>query len=1141
MIPVNHRPKARLQRSRRRSNRPQRTVLVDFLKYHSLPLVILVTSTLVLFRTWISGRYPGGTDSAFLYSGVVFYQTHGLHFFTVWLPTPFGQVSQYSLYWLLSMLLPVLKNVLFTYDLVAVSIALISAFGLYAISWSWSRSRLGALAAAIFYSFSPFSIAQWLSGHLDVQVSMALGPLIIWCIDQVFDAGSKRAALGLGLSASALLLLTTGQAAYWTLAAAIFVAGKCIINSRDIVATLQRCAPGTILAVVSFAAASAVQLLPWFFGAHAGFAGDQPIAIAALAEHAKHSLPFQSGIIGIPRETWLPLGSNLSFVPFGSLPFILPQIGIIILAFLSVLTRKRSFCLILLILTVVAWLIAAGPSGPIGGIYNFLWQHIIYFRDLRVPNRWLMLSSFAISTMLAISIGAATARFKSLKEAGALSLNRARSRHSFIGRTQHLEHARAVFHTTLLVVIAGSLLILNGGAILAQGLPTITPPRTYARAYLALQQTAGDWRVLTVPFGQTMMAAPAYGDSEGTAADLGYVSSLYTGRSVVGNGGWDPNASQFTTFLADLVNQGVDRHLSGLLGAADIRYVVSNPEAPVQVPWGQTEFLSSQQGLRRVSSGSGITVLENPLAQSQVVQPTSSCVIAGGYPVLEDLTENPSFSFMKTAVYFADQVVETSGWSALVRMVSHNHCLIMGPGAEGELQVLRGSVASAQAVSIAPSKWAWHPIDPLLDSQAGPSGSVRIPTGNQLIWNTAARIAGAYRVWVRIMRQPDAAVASVTVNGVPVGPMSPTFPTTVGYQWLPTRLFHLNGGPLRVVLTGENHGLSPEVAEIALVRGDGKQGVPPGIRRSWLVLDEDALDTTLYPQLAIDWSHPIITSPWNASVGLTAEHGRRSETTLSSTGAVRQVSSLAQAKLPSKINPADPLALKFQGNGSGAMFNLNFFFKGGYRESFSFQDSTEQSRLLFFTPQEGRPAVRPTSQTGIQYRYFSSDLQVPDWNQLERVTLSTTSLIQPGGRIRIAGPFRVQLTHPLPYFVGRLPSALPRSISVPGPRLTTAMVSTTASLERLRRGILDFSQSFDPHWQLTGAETSIHTVELGFENSYFVEKGARHATLTYSLEPVGKVGTIISVFAWCIGLTSLLIWPSCNGIFRRGRGRRGNG
>jgi len=1124
-----------------------RTRLIDLAAYHGKSFAILTTATLILFRTWISSRYPGGADSAFLYSGLPFYESHRLQLFTVWLPTPLGQVSQYSMYWLLAMLMTISRSALLTYKLAAVSIALMSAFGMYAISWSWSRSRLGALAAAIFYSFSPMSISQWLSGHLDVQLSMAVGPLMIWSIGRLADTGSRRAAIGLGLCASALLLLTTGQAAYWIVAIVAISASRLLTSFRNIVCVLRRALLGCGLAVMAFIAASAVQLGPWFLGAHAAFAGGQNLAIETLAIHAKYSLNFGLGILGVPGETWLLPGSNVSFSSFGSLLYLVPQLVILTFASLSAFMRKDAWYKILLLMAACAWLLEAGPFGPAGNAYAFIWQHVTYFRELRAPSRWQMISSFAVAVMLAMSVAEVTSwsrgwclkRRQSTREARhdrtrLLARHATERRCGSAMRNGPWGTGSLPGHSVLLIAGAGTLLTLNAGTVLSRGLPTMSPPSAYVSTYSALARAPGDWRVLTVPFGQAWMGGPTYGDYEGIAADLGYTSSFYDGRSVLGNGGWDPRASQFVSFLESVVNQGVDRHLAGLLGAAGVRYIVSNPEPAILAPSGQANFLMSQRGLRLVSSGHGMMTLRNPLAQSLVSQPATACVIAGGYPVLEDLTEDPAFSFRRTAVYFADQVVRTGGWSELVRLVMHDHCLIMGPGGGGELAVLRGTVASAQATSIAPSGWPSGPIDPLLDSQANGADWVDIPSGHSLAWKADVRVAGSYRVWVRVLRQPGAAPVPVAIDGVTAGSVDPAVPATVGFQWLPAGTVGLGPGAARVVLRAGSGGVSPEVAEFALVRaGNRREGVVPGIKHSQLVVDKNTLDAALYRHPRIEWSHPIITSQWRDIAGIKATRGHRGWVALTPTALVRQRFAMAYAYLPRVINADAPLGFRFQGTASGATFYLNFYFRNGSEKSFSFEDTSRRPRLLFFTPQQGKPAWHATGNLDAGNPYVSPlpQLQVPEWNQVRYVTFSSNSRIWQGGTVHIAGPFRVKQAHSLPYFVGHIPTA-GASRSAHGLGVAGQMVSATASVHDLRPGILDFAESFNPQWHLAGAQAVVHTVELGFENSYLVKKAAPDARLVYRPAAIGMWGTVVSILAWCIGLASLIIWPLGAWLFR---------
>lgn len=1097
--------------------------------YHLQPLIILLATTLVMFRTWIFASYPGGTDSAFLYSGIVFYRTHGLQLFTVWLPTPFGQISQYSIYWLLAMLTTILRGTFFTYKAAALSIALISAYGMYTVSWSWSRSRLGALTGAIFYSFSALTVTQWMTGHFDVEISMALGPLVIWCIDRVLTAGSTRAAIGLGLCGSALLLLTSGQAAYWLPVAGVFIVGRFIIARRDVLIMLKRAALGAAVTIAVFVMTSVVQLVPWLLGARAAFAsGATTLVIGALSEHIKYSLPFAQGLIGVPRETWLPPGSNLSVLAFSSSFFVGLQIVIIVVASFCVLGRKGGLGLIFLITAVGAWFVAAGPLGPAGHYYVLLWEHLAYFRELRVPNRWLMVSSFSVASMLALSIATIVPLSFALAKRGAhvirqrTSLPTTSSSSNHLARHQKtsLQSARKLSHSALFIIVATALLVLDCGSILDEGLPTINPPASYASTYSTLAQTAGDWRVLTVPFDQGWMAGPVDGDYEGIAADLGYNSTLYDSRSTVGDGGWDPQSAQFVNFLEALASQGTDHDLAGLLAAADIKYVVVNPESAGSVPWGQASFFESQKGLHLVSASNGMTVLEDQSAQSQVTQPTSACVIAGGYSVLEDLSEDSSFNLASTAVYFADQVIETAGWSALSRLISLNHCLILGPGSEAELTVLRNAVASVQATSIAPSLWPSRAINPLLDSQADPANSVTIPAGGKLTWDAAVPTNGSYRVWVRILEDASATPVPVTVNGRQAGSIMSTTSATLGYQWVPAGALSLKAGHVRVTLTGPSRGAYAEVAEVALVRNVASGSALSGISPGSVVLDEDSLDANGYNNPSVEYSSPITTSPWHGVPGVSVTYSQGHSTTVVLTDATRNRFAITEASLPSVINPEEPIAFEFQGTGSGAEFQLNFYFQHQIEESLSFRDLTSKPRLLFFNLQQGAPAIQ------LDYRstsiYESDNNIVPNWSQLTQVTLSTDSLVAPNKVIKIAGLFPVKSAHIMPYFVGHLPTTA--GLPTTPIKYPAQMISTSIPLHGVRAGILNFSQSFDTHWTLSGTQANLHTVALGFENSYIVGKSSENATLSYSLTGVGESMTVISLIAWLIGLVAVMPW-----------------
>lgn len=1090
--------------------------------YHAIPVILLTTASLLLFRTWISPATPGGVDSGFLYSGVAFLKYHHIKAFTVWLPMPLGQISQYSMYWLMAMLTTIFRGVMLTYKAVALAIMLLTCIGSYSIAWSWSRSRVAAVAAATFYSFSPMAVAQWLSGHLDVEFSMAAGPLLVWAVARMIDTGSRRAGLGAGLCASALLLLTTGQAAYWLLAIAVIVAAK-LARPRGLFRAAT--ASSLAIAIAAFIGASAVQLGPWLYGASAPFAGRQNLAIEHLAIHLKYSLTWADAIAGIPGESWLLPGSHLGLFSFQSPLYIVPAVAVVAIAALAVAGATRGTAVLvraLIAIAAIAWLFQTGPGHLSSGLYDFFWQHVVYFRELRAPDRWQMVSSFAIAMLLAVSLArfAADSRGSRLAVRARGWLDRRR-----IGRLAlRLTQTRAA-SSSLLALVAGLVLMLNAGSVVARGLPVMRPPQSNVAAYASMARQPGDWRVLTLPFDQPWMSGPAYGDYEGVESDLGYISSLYDGHSVLQNGGWDPRAAQFVAALEEMLDQGTDRHLTGLLAAAGIKYVVANPEPPLLAPSGQARFMESQVGLRLVKRQGRTEVLQVPAPQAPVNQPSSACVIAGGYGVLEDLTRDPGFDFRKTAVFFADQVMQTSGWAGLVRLVQRSHCLIMGPGADAELAVIQGTVTSAQASAIAPADWPSGAVDPLAETQATAAYWVGLPSHKSLTWTADVRKPGSYRVWVMMNQQPGAAAVRVAVNGKAAGDISAARPAELGYRWLPAELVRLASGRARISIRGTTGGARPQVAQIAVVRARGrKAALSRAIPRSWRVVDHSGLDQSLYRRARPDWSHPVSQRSWRPISGVRAARPRDHLVRLIPATAAHWAYTLAYVPLPRRLNASEPLAFEFKGTASKSAFYLTFFFRNGAQKSFEFEDVSKRRRLVAVIPEEGKPAwAAPGRSVTNIYAVEFPGRQVPDWNQVARMTISSTSPAWRSKPVSISDPYHLKLARSLPYFTGRLPAG--RSAAASPAKLLTQNVTSTVSMAQVRPGFLDFSQTFDPDWQLTGVTSDLHAVELGFENSYLVSRGAARSQLRYGPAVAGIWGTYLSLLAWLIGLVVLIAWP----------------
>ena len=82
---------------------------------------------------------------------------------------------------------------------------------------------------------------------------------------------------------------------------------------------------------------------------------------------------------------------------------------------------------------------------------------------------------------------------------------------------------------------------------------------------------------LSIALGTAVRAALKAGETQNAAAhnlalqaDAGTISTWWHGHSVVGRGGWDPRAARFALYLEELVEQGANRDVTKLLGAAGV-------------------------------------------------------------------------------------------------------------------------------------------------------------------------------------------------------------------------------------------------------------------------------------------------------------------------------------------------------------------------------------------------------------------------------------------------------------------------------------------------------------------------------------------------------------------------------------------
>lgn len=1073
---------------------------------HLAPAAALVgLDTLILRNYLFTNKAAGGVDSAFLYSILPYFKSHGLGAFSVWLSAPFGEVQQYSVYWFLASLVGVVGHAMAVYKLSVFLAVLGSSVSSYALAYWLTRSELAAGVAAFLYTFSPFAVAQGLAGHLNVEISYAVGPLAVWLLWLSLRERRRRAMIGLGLAGSALFLLTTGQGVYWLLPLTCVAGMELTVGAargrRAATALLET----TVVGGAAFTSASAVQILPSLFGARAPYvANSNGLYISQLSIHAKYSLPFMDGLLGVPREVYLSGAQTIAAAPFRAGPFEIAGFTLVVLAAVSLVVSSFRIAAALILSAVAAWLLAAGPYGPVHHVYLLLYSHFPYFRLLRVPNRWLMVSGLAVSTCTGLSLA---------------SIQRLRT--GLIRSPRRLARRLAT-----LVIVLG---LAMGSYGLSNGFPAWTLPKPYAKSYSPLASDPGEWRILTSPFWQAwMLAGKRFNRHESLTADLGFTSSVWHHHAVVGRGGWDPRAARFVRYLYELTLQGTNTSMTKLLGAAGVKYIALENQSFHEVLPGQNEFFARQRFLKPVAAGRAQpTVLHVTKFLPEAYVARSSCVVAGGLRTLGDLALQSEVSFARTSFLFADQVAALSGKTGLRRAIRASGCLILAPGGRDELAVLLGAVSQAQLANTAPEGWGRLEMNPSLDIGAEPDLEVDTPPGGQIRAPIVAPGPGHYVLFLSALHANNQRELLIRVDGHLVGKIDLTTTGGSGVLWSRISIPHLDAGAHDVSISYPAHRseINAHLASVALVPASAAGSVLNHVPHAVTLIHENGGAGPIDGPSLLEapTGPPLRSASWRSLSP--ARYVRARSTTkgalvLSVVRGGRKYYTLVDAPVKHAVNPYRPIAIRFKGTGSGRVFYLNFRFGalGAQRIGYRFRDVSSALRTIVFSP------LQPDFQTS-----------VPRWDLVRSVSLSVANRKPFTRPILVEGPFSLsrslapRFDRPGLKWLARAGKG--STIALRNPR---APIEDTVPLRPTRSGVLIYTQSYNPGWSLAPTqEGATHTIALGFANAYVVPHAVKESSLSFGPARLGRIATYLSAAAWL-----LLLWVTITGgkrVRRRSR------
>jgi hypothetical protein len=1127
---------------------------------HAQCLIVMAGTTTILLRSFLTSGIPAGTDSLGFIARA-YQNAHG-GLSSTWDPTGFGSSRTFSLEQLLGVVTLLTQNPVVTYKLTAFALVFASGAFTYSLAWRWYKSHAAGVLAGILYATSPIALAQWASGHLNVEVALMMLPvqLLIW--DSALERFQLRLSLGLGIS-FALLLLDRPDMVILSAAtlAGYFV---CILISRRGSRSVWRNGAITFgVTGLSVLCLDAYQLLPAILGVRSGWLSGRTLFDAH--QLIDHSLRAYQSLAGFSQETgylgysdlpssfghpWLPYGAYVAVALF------LPGLALLALAWRCDVRTASLVCL-----GAAATFLAKGTRPPLGSLYAIALHTLPLLRNSRAPNRWIVVQALAFSILAAISI---------LHVVEAVRLRRFPRWAGWIPRS-------AACSLPVLV-------LLPVMPVLVAGLSTyrLTPGQQVLLS--TVRANGGDFMVASAPYAQPYRFIEQ-GNYRGYEHDLGFESPVFTGHRSVGVGDWNPQVARFLAYTRELLDRG-DPSFARLLGANNVRYLLAFEYPAVAQsyttnaiglpnlapdPSADVKRTKSMPGLSPLLSTADGTVLTVPSYSPVISARTNIATIVGGDSGLAALASAPGIDISRWAPITAGDALDNGGLPALARVIAGSKLVYVADTTIDDVAL--------------PAVRPIARLNGLLSAAAKSSGPGSLARAGQLITAEdddasirAAASSVAFRateeqpaeVWARVQLSATPATLRVTLDKERHSTFLPLSSGASGFQWARLWSGTIGRGVHRLVLTSgaSDFGSYANVTQAIMVGSAERRRSENDVRRllagssSKLAYSFDpAVEGTAMAPATV--AQHAVTVPgdarqfWGLTPGTrvrTADDGTfddASGVSVDSSGR-RSFFTLAAHyyTTPQDWSRQSYLLIEFHGRAAGQHFEAHVF------ES----DSDQQATFAFVDDQPGwrTIAVRIPRAT-------TTESEALDWSQIGAIKIASRSKSDPVsfrlGSVRLAtnpptqpvdfevAPVKVSRRVSLSSAAGgctgsqHAESVAPSSryvhVEVPARwmesrcrvlvrEIDTVREAPPAPLRVRRSGnnkyevsfattqpsVLTFSRSFDPRWRLT-TRTAVprHLPVFALVNGYMVAAGSYSGTLEFTGDHVVAFGMAVSLAA----------------------------
>jgi hypothetical protein len=453
-----------------------------------------------------------------------------------------------------------------------------------------TKDPAAGLIGAFVYTANPWFLNEILNGHIDILAGVGIFPWLPLCIE-------KRKPILTAFVATTFLTTVHPQAIYafgFFSIVYLFVAMRSKKNDVSYALTTFIMTTGL----------SMFYVMPFVLinGFH-GFSGLAPWTIEDISDFV--------------MPLWLVLLS------FATVLFL----TVLVLKYGKESKYARFYCATAMLAT----LISVSPSIPIlDNVYLWMFRNVPLFSIFRVPTRLLMVTMFCTAYMT----GIVAWRTKSVTSKVRMPFHKtAKSR-------------GGIYRIIIVGVIVGTFVISSS----VTNVPLIgnyTPDSVWISDYEWLRGQTGDfWNVYTLPVTTGWILTPY-----GTTQDYGALSTLFSGRPVIGTPGRTTASYPFLKYLEYAVMNNITDQWLKLLGAINVKYVTSGPNV------GEQEaFFLRQEGISNdsfVYADNSAKVFANPwwVPMFRVVSDVN--LLAGGYDNVVSLSRL-SLNFNNSGLCFMD-------------------------------------------------------------------------------------------------------------------------------------------------------------------------------------------------------------------------------------------------------------------------------------------------------------------------------------------------------------------------------------------------------------------------------------------------------------------------------------------------------